>query len=301
MEVSRKNLVWFAWLSTAAAVLTIGLKTAAYFLTGSVGLLSDALESLVNLAGGLMAVAMLTVAAQPADEDHPYGHSKAEYFSSVVEGALILLAAASIGVAAIHRLMDPKPLEQIGIGLSISILASLVNLGVAVVLLRASKRHDSITLKANAHHLLTDVWTSAGVLAGISAVALTGWMCLDPIVALIVAANIVWTGFRIMRDSVGGLMDAAISAGDQQKIRDILEAHLEEGAQYHALRTRQSGAQRFISFHMLVPGDWTVARGHQLIDHIETDLCNALAHVTVFSHLESLEDPAAWDDSELRR
>jgi cation diffusion facilitator family transporter len=301
MEVSHKNLVRFAWLSTAAAVLTIGLKTVAYFLTGSVGLLSDALESLVNLAGGLMAVGMLTVAAQPADERHPYGHSKAEYFSSVVEGALILLAAASIGVAAIHRLMDPKPLEQIGIGLSISILASLVNLGVAVVLLRASKCHESITLKANAHHLLTDVWTSVGVLAGIGAVVLTGWTQLDPIVALVVATNIVWTGFRIMRDSVGGLMDAAISAADQQKIRDILEAHLEEGAQYHALRTRQSGAQRFISFHMLVPGDWTVARGHQLIDHIETDLCNALAHVTVFSHLESLEDPAAWDDSELRR
>jgi cation diffusion facilitator family transporter len=244
---------------------------------------------------------MLTVAALPADEDHPYGHSKAEYFSSVVEGALILLAAASIGVAAIHRLIEPKPLEQIGIGLSISILASLVNLGVAVVLWRASKRHDSITLKANAQHLLTDVWTSAGVLMGIGAVALTGWMCLDPIVALIVAANIVWTGFRIMRDSVGGLMDAAISTEDQQKIRDILEAHLEEGAQYHALRTRQSGAQRFISFHMLVPGDWTVARGHQLIDHIETDLRSALAHVTVFSHLESLEDPAAWDDSELHK
>ena len=301
MNVSCKGLVRFAWLSTAAAVLTIGLKTAAYFLTGSVGLLSDALESLVNLAGGLMAVGMLTVAAQPADERHPYGHSKAEYFSSVVEGALILLAAASIGVAAIHRLISPKPLDQIGIGLGISILASLVNLGVAVVLLRASKRYESITLKANAHHLLTDVWTSAGVLVGIGAVVLTGWTQLDPIVALVVAANIVWTGFRIMRDSVGGLMDAAISAGDQQKIRDILEAHLEEGAQYHALRTRQSGAQRFISFHMLVPGDWTVARGHQLIDHIETDLRSALAHVTVFSHLESLEDPAAWDDLELRR
>ncbi len=301
MEVSRKNLVWFAWLSTAAAVLTIGLKTAAYFLTGSVGLLSDALESLVNLAGGLMAVVMLTVAAQPADERHPYGHSKAEYFSSVVEGALILLAAASIGVAAIHRLMFPKPLEQIGIGLGISILASLVNLGVAIILLRASKRYESITLRANAHHLLTDVWTSAGVLAGIGAVVLTGWTQLDPIVALVVAVNIVWTGVRIMRDSVGGLMDAAISAGDQQKIRDILESYLEDGAQYHALRTRQSGAQRFISFHMLVPGDWTVARGHRLIDHIETDLRSALARVTVFSHLESLEDPAAWDDSELRR
>ncbi|MCC7300120.1 MAG: cation transporter [Verrucomicrobia bacterium] len=301
MEVSRKGLVQFAWLSTAAAILTIGLKAGAYFLTGSVGLLSDALESVVNLAGGLMAVAMLTVAARPADEDHPYGHSKAEYFSSVVEGALILVAADSIAVAAVHRLISPKPLEQIGLGLGVSVIASLVNLAVAVVLLRAGRRHNSITLEANAHHLLTDVWTSVGVLIGIGAVVLTGWTRLDPIVALVVAGNIVWTGVRIMRDSVGGLMDAAISAEDQRKVRDILEAHLEEGAQYHALRTRQAGAQRFISFHMLVPGDWTVARGHQLIDHIETDLAAALPHVTVFSHLESLEDPASWDDAQLDR
>jgi cation diffusion facilitator family transporter len=301
MEVSRKGLVRFAWLSTAAAILTIGLKTAAYFLTGSVGLLSDALESVVNLAGGLMAVAMLTVAARPADEDHPYGHSKAEYFSSVVEGALILVAAVSIGVAAIHRLIYPRPLEQIGLGLAVSVVASLVNLVVAIVLLRAGRRHDSITLEANAHHLLTDVWTSVGVLVGIGAVVLTGWVRLDPIVALIVAGNIVWTGVRIMRTSVGGLMDAAISTEEQQTVRDILEAHLEEGAQYHALRTRQAGAKRFVSFHMLVPGTWTVARGHQLIDHIETDLRDALSHVTVFSHLESLEDPASWDDAETDR
>jgi cation diffusion facilitator family transporter len=296
MEVSRIGLVRFAWLSTAAAILTIGLKTGAYFLTGSVGLLSDALESVVNLAGGLMAVAMLTVAARPADEDHPYGHSKAEYFSSVVEGALILVAAASIGVAAIHRLIYPRPLEQIGLGLAVSVVASLVNLVVAIILLRAGRRHDSITLEANAHHLLTDVWTSAGVLVGIGAVVLTGWTRLDPIIALVVAGNIVWTGVRIMRTSVGGLMDAAISAEEQQKVRDILEAHLEEGAKFHALCTRQAGAQRFISFHMLVPGTWTVARGHQLIDHIETDLRDALSHVTVFSHLESLEDPLSWDD-----
>ena len=301
MEVSRKGLVRFAWLSTAAAILTICMKTAAYFLTDSVGLLSDALESVVNLVGGLMAVAMLTIAARPADEDHPYGHSKAEYFSSVVEGSLILVAAASIGIAAVHRLIFPKPLEQIGLGLGICFAASLVNLIVALILLRAGRRHNSITLRANAHHLLTDVWTSVGVLVGIGAVVWTGWVRLDPIVALLVAANIVWTGFRIMRDSVGGLMDAAISAEDQQTVRDILDAHLEEGAQYHALRTRQAGAQRFISFHMLVPGDWTVARGHQLIDHIETDLCNALPHVTVFSHLESLEDPASWDDPQMGR
>ena len=232
------------------------------------------------------------------------GHSKRWIVKVAALGAaaaLILLAAASIGVASVHRLIFPRPLEQIGLGLAISVAASLVNLAVAVVLLKASRRHDSITLKANAHHLLTDVWTSAGVLVGIGAVAFTGWTRLDPIVALIVAANIVWTGVRIMRDSVGGLMDGAISAEDQQKVRSILEAHLEAGAQYHALRTRQVGAQRFISFHMMVPGNWTVDRGHRMLDHIEAELCQALSNVTVFSHLESLEDPASWDDSELGR
>jgi cation diffusion facilitator family transporter len=277
------------------------LKAAAYFLTDSVGLFSDALESGVNLAGGLMAVAMLTIAARPADTDHPYGHSKAEYFSSAVEGSLILVAAFSIAVAAVRRLIVPRPLEQLGLGLGISVAASLVNLAVALILLRAGRRHDSITLEANAQHLLTDVWTSAGVLIGIGAVAVTGWIKLDPIVALLVSGNIVWTGRRIIRDSVGGLMDKAISAEEQEKVRCILEAHLKDGAQYHALRTRQAGAQRFISFHVLVPGTWTVARGHQLLEHIETDLCRALPQATVFSHLEPLNDPASWDDSELGR
>lgn len=226
-----------------------------------------------------------------------YGHSKAEYFSSGVEGALILVAAVSIGIAAIHRLIVPKALEQVGAGLCVSFAASLVNLAVAMVLLQAGKRNHSITLVANAHHLLTDVWTSAGVLVGIGAVVLTGWTCLDPIVALLVAANIVWTGIRIIRDSVGGLMDVAMSAEDQQKVRGILEAYLTDGAQYHALRTRQSGAQRFISFHVLVPGIWPVSRGHQLLERIETDLCQTLSGVTVFSHLESLDDPLAWDDA----
>lgn len=301
MATSHTGLVRFAWLSSAAAVVTIVLKTAAYFLTDSVGMLSDALESGVNLAGGLMAAAMLTVAARPADEDHPYGHSKAEYFSSGVEGTLILLAAGSIGVAAVHRLVVPKPVEQIGLGLGISLTASLVNLTIALILLRAGWRHHSVTLKANAHHLLTDVWTSVGVLAGIGAVALTGWTRLDPVIALLVAGNIVWTGVRIIRESVGGLMDGAISAEERQKVQGILESHLEDGAQYHALRTRQSGTQRFVSFHILVPGEWTVTRGHQLLERIENDLCGALMNLTVFSHLESLDDPASWDDSQLDR
>ena len=185
--MDRRRLTRFAWLSVAAAVATIALKLAAYLLTASVGLLSDALESVVNLAGALMALAMLVVAARPPDEDHAYGHGKAEYFSSVLEGTLILAAAVSIGVAAVGRLLAPRALEQIGLGLAVSIVASLLNLAVAIVLLRAGRRHGSIALEANARHLLTDVWTSAGVVAGVGAVAVTGWQRLDPVVALLVA------------------------------------------------------------------------------------------------------------------
>jgi cation diffusion facilitator family transporter len=295
------SLTLFAWLSIAAAILTIGLKTAAYLITGSVGLLSDAMESVVNLVGALMALAMLTIAARPADEDHAYGHYKAEYFSSGVEGTLILIAAVSIGVAAIERLVNPKPLEQIGLGLGVAVAASLVNLGVALVLLRAAKRHQSITLEANAHHLMTDVWTSAGVVVGVIAVGLTGWNRLDPAVALVVAANIVWTGVRIVRKSVLGLMDTALPIDEQNLIRDVLEPHRQSGVEYHALRTRQSGSRRFVSLHILVPGMWNVQRGHQLAESIEEDIRRALPNVIVFTHLESLSDPASWDDGVLDR
>ena len=299
--MNRSSLTRFAWLSIAAAVLTIGLKAIAYQLTGSVGLLSDALESFVNLAGALMALAMLTIAARPADEEHMYGHSKAEYFSSGAEGMLILVAAVSIGIAAVQRLMTPKPLEQIGLGIGVSIVASFVNLAVALVLRRAGKQYNSITLKANAQHLMTDVWTSAGVLIGVGAVALTGWERLDPIVALVVAGNIVWSGFQIMRNSVLGLMDTALPVEEQIILKKVLEQHLQTGVQYHALRTRQSGARRFISLHVLVPGIWTVQRGHQLLERIEADIRHALPTAAVFTHLESLNDPASWDDMTLDR
>jgi cation diffusion facilitator family transporter len=299
--MNRSSLTRFAWLSVGAAVLTIGLKTAAYLLTNSVGLLSDALESLVNLAGALMALAMLTIAARPADEEHAYGHSKAEYFSSGVEGTLILIAAASIGVTAVGRLISPKPLEQVGLGLGVSVAASLLNLGVALVLLRAAKRYESITLQANAHHLLTDVWTSAGVLVGVGAVAFTGWDRIDPVVALAVAGNIVWTGVRIMRNSVSGLMDTALPAEEQTLIRAVLKRHTLGGVQFHAVRTRQSGARRFVSLHVIVPGMWTVQRGHQMLERIEADLRAVLPGVTVFTHLESLDDLTAWADTTLDR
>jgi cation diffusion facilitator family transporter len=299
--MNRSALTRFAWLSIAAAILTIGLKAIAYQLTGSVGLLSDALESFVNLAGALMALAMLTLAARPADEDHLYGHSKAEYFSSGAEGMLIFVAAVSIGIAAVQRLIAPKPLEQIGFGIGVSLVASFINLGVALVLRRAGILNDSITLKANAQHLMTDVWTSAGVLVGVGAVALTGWERLDPIVALVVAGNIVWSGFQIVRISVLGLMDTALPVEEQITLQKVLEQHLQTGVQYHALRTRQSGARRFISLHVLVPGVWTVQRGHQLLEGIEADIRHALPTAAVFTHLESLDDPASWDDMALDR
>lgn len=297
--MSTSSLKRYAWLSIIAALLTIVLKTAAYKLTGSVGLLSDALESLVNLAGALMALAMLTVAARPADEDHPYGHTKAEYFSSGVEGTLILVAAISIGIAAIHRLIDQRPLEQVGIGLGVSVAASLINLGTALVLLKAGRKCRSITLEANARHLMTDVWTSAGVVVGVSGAYLSGYEQFDPVVALLVAAQIVCSGARIVKDSILGLMDSAASPEDLKIIKDVLETYLKRGVEYHALRTRQAGARLFVSLHVLVPGEWTVQDGHDLLEEIEAALKEAISQMTVFTHLEAIDDPICWNDSEV--
>lgn len=297
----RSSLTRFAWLSIGAAILTIGLKSAAYLLTGSVGLLSDALESLVNLVGALMALAMLTVASRPEDEEHAFGHSKAEYFSSGVEGTLILVAALSIIWTAIPRLITPKPLEQIGVGLAVSVAASLVNLVVALIIRRAARLNNSITLEANSNHLMTDVWTSVGVVGGVGMVMLTGWQRLDPVVAILVAANIIWTGFGIVRKSVLGLMDTALPPEDQKLIQTILDRHKEGGVEFHALRTRESGARQFVSFHVIVPGKWTVQRGHKLLEKIEAELRAARPSATVFTHLESLNDPASWDDTNLDR
>jgi cation diffusion facilitator family transporter len=299
--MNRAFLTRFAWISIAAALVTMGLKTAAYFETGSVGLLSDAIESLVNLFGGLMALAMLTVAARPPDEEHAYGHGKAENFSSGVEGTLILVAAVSIGVTAVQRLITPRPLEAISLGLAISVVASLVNLAVALVLLRAARKYDSITLEANAHHLLTDVWTSVGVVVGVGAVAITHWGWLDPVVALVVAANIIWTGVKIVRHSISGLMDIAIPAEDVAAIRKVLDVFRSGGVQFHALITRQAGVQKFVSVHVLVPDDWTVKRGHELLDRIEAEIRRAVPNTVVFTHLEPRDDPASWADEKLDR
>lgn len=299
--LNQPSLLRYAWLSIAAAILTIALKTAAYLLTGSVGLLSDAIESLVNLAGAIMALVILRIAARPADDNHAYGHSKAEYFSAGVEGMLIAAAALSIGITAVDRLLHPRVLQQVGVGLAVSAVAAAVNLGAALVLLRAGRAHRSITLEADAKHLLTDVWTTGGVLAGVAIAFWTGWGPLDPIVALLVAANIVWTGFGLMRRSVSGLMDSALPEEDQRALREVLERFAPSRAQFHAIRTRQAGPRRFVSLHVLVPGEWTVHRGHELLERIEADIRAALPGVTVFTHLESLDDPASWEDTTLDR
>lgn len=299
MSNGQQSLTRFAWLSIFAALLTISLKGLAYLLTGSIGLLSDAMESFINLAGAIVALIMLTIAARPADKEHTYGHNKAEYFSSGIEGMLILIAAVSIAIAATKRLLDPKPLEQVGIGLGISVLASMVNLIVALVLKKAGRNYQSITLEADSQHLMTDVWTSAGVLLGVGLVALTGFQQLDPIVALLVAANIVWSGVSILRKSVMGLMDASLPEEKMQLIYEVLEPYKQMGIQFHAMQTRQAGSREFISMHVLVPGKWTVHKGHQLLEKIEADIRNKFPGASLFTHLEPIEDKSSWDDLNL--
>jgi cation diffusion facilitator family transporter len=299
--VERRSLTKFAWLSIVAAVTTISLKLLAYRLTGSVGLLSDALESGVNLAAAIIALVTLIIASRPPDEDHAFGHGKAEYFSSAAEGMLILLAAGSIAWTAVRRFVDPQPLEAVGVGLAISLAASAVNLGVAQVLLRAGKRYHSITLEADAHHLMTDVWTSVGILVGIGLVVVTQWYVLDAIIAMLVAANIVWSGIQLVRRSTLGLMDTAIPAEEQKRVRQILDDYANEGVRYHALLTRQAAERRFVSVHVLVPDAWSVQRGHALVERLEDDIRQAIPNTSVFTHLEPLDDPASFDDITIDR
>ena len=295
------SLTRYAWLSIGAALATMALKSGAYFVTGSVGLLSDAMESLVNLAAAIVALIALTVAVRPPDEEHAYGHGKVEYFSSGFEGALILVAAGTIAYAAVQRLINPQPLEQVGLGLAISVAASAINFVVATILMRAGKKHHSITLEADAQHLMTDVWTSIGVIVGVAAVALTGWERLDPIIALLVAANIVWSGFQLLRRSALGLIDTGLLPEDMDKIEGVLNQYRIKDIKFHALRTRQAGMRRFVSVHVLVPGAWTVLDGHHLAEEIENDLRGALGGATIFTHIEPLEDPSSWDDTQLDR
>ena len=295
------SLTRYAWLSIAAAIATILLKGVAWQMTGSVGLLSDAIESFVNLAGALMALWMLTLAALPADDDHAHGHGKAEYFSSAFEGFLILLAAFSIGYTAIERFMNPQPLEAVGIGLLVSVLASIINLATARILMRVGRERNSITLEADAHHLMTDVWTSAGVICGVGLVWFSGWLWLDPVIALLVAANIIWTGWQLMRRSADGLMDISLPDDKLAQIETVLAGYRAQELDFHALRTRQAGSRVFVTLHVLVPGQWSVQQGHDWAERIEADIRLALPHAHVTTHLEPIEDPLSMIDQELDR
>lgn len=299
--IERRGLLPFAALSVVAALVTIVLKGGAYLITGSIGLLSDALESFVNLIAAAVALLALSVAARPADEEHAYGHTKAEYFSSAFEGTLILVAAGSIVLAAVGRLIDPQPITEPGAGLAIIAVASVINLVVARILLGAGRRNESITLEADAQHLMTDVWTSLGIIVGVGAAALTGWHRLDAVVAILVAANVLYTGFRLLRRSMLGLLDTSLPEETLAAIKTILESHGKSGVRYHALRTRQAGARRFISFHILVPGSWTVQRGHDLLEEIEERVREAVPRSVVDTHLEPIEDPVSWEDTRLER
>lgn len=291
----------FMFLSVAASVATITLKSTAYLLTDSVGLLSDALESVVNLVAALFTLRMVTLALRPPDDEHVYGHTKAEYFAGGVEGALVLIAAATIGYSAVARLLHPQPLEQIGLGVLVSVMASLINFAVAKILDHAAQQYRSTALRADARHLMTDVWTTTGVLVGIGAVAWTGWQWLDPLIALGVACNILRAGVRLMREAAMGLLDTGLPLEERAQIYQILDSFAHRGVNYHSLRTRQAGIRRFISVHILVPGAWTVQRGHDLLEEIEEAIRTALPGTTVFTHLEPVEDPLSMEDKELDR
>jgi cation diffusion facilitator family transporter len=299
--MADRAATFYAGISIAAAVATIGLKVYAWKITGSVGLLSDAAESGVNLLAALVALWALWRASKPADATYAFGQTKAEYLSSGFEGMMILAAAAAIAVAGVERLRNLQPIENVGLGLGISVAASAINGGVALVLLRAAKRLRSITLRADAQHLLTDVWTSAGVLVGVLLVKLTGWLVLDPVVALLVAANIVWTGVRLLQETSHGLLDRAIADDDQAALAALLGRFHARGVVIHGIRTRAAGPRRFIQMHVLVPGAWPVKRGHDVCEEIERGVAEALPGSSVLTHLEPLEDPASWDDRGLDR
>jgi cation diffusion facilitator family transporter len=290
------NLTKYAWLSILAALLTIGLKTGAYLLTGSVGLLSDAAESVVNLVAAVIALIALTVAAKPADDKHHYGHGKAEYFSAAIEGLMIFVAAAVILVTAVQRLLNPQELERLGIGLAITLVATAINGAVGWLLIRVGRQHRSATLVADGKHLMTDVWTSVGVVVGVFLVGITGWLPLDAIVAIAVALNILVTGMRLVASSTSSLLDAALSPGEVSLCTAVLDRHRSDDVDFHGLQTRASGRTRFVTFHVLVPGAWTVQQAHDLVEVVEHELREVLEGVLVTTHIEPREDERSYSD-----
>ena len=278
----------------ATAFATILLKAGAWLVTGSVGLLADAAESLVNLVAAAVALIVLKVATRPADANHNFGHTKAEYFSAAVEGVMIFVAAISIVVFAIQRLVFPQPIESLGIGLMISVIASVLNGGVALVLLRAGKRHHSITLTADGKHLMTDVWTSVGVLVGIVLVWMSGWSWLDPVIAIAVGINILFTGYGLVKESTEGLMDVSLPERDNERLRMILTRRAGAGIAFHQMRTRVSGARQFMDFHLLVPDDWSVKQGHDFLEDLSDEIVAEFPRMNVTGHIEPINDPRSY-------
>jgi cation diffusion facilitator family transporter len=303
--MADSRLTYPILLSILAAIITLVLKSLAYWLTGSVGLLSDACESLINLVAATVAFVSLWVSAKPVDTTHTYGHEKIEFFSSGLEGVLIVGAAVAIAFYAVRRLILPEELEQLDLGVGISVIASLINYIVARILLNAGRKHSSIVLEADGKHLMTDVWTSGGVVCGLVVMQLADkfWAVkipwLDPVIALAVAGNITWTGLGLVRRSFDGLMDHALPEEEQERIRAAIESNLEPGMHFHALRSRQAGSRRFIDFHLLVPGKMSVSAAHALIQRIEQAIHDVLPDCEITVHAEPIEERASWEDSAL--
>lgn len=290
----------YAWLAIGTALLTALLKASAWAITGSVGLLSDAAESLVNLVAAIVALISLTIAAKPADENHHFGHGKAEYFSAALEGIMVFVAAASIIYLAINRLINPLPLESLGIGLAISLVAAVANGVVGRILVNVGTHHNSITLRADGKHLLTDLYTSVGVVVGLALVWLTGWNWMDPVLALLVGVNILITGYRLISESTAGLMDGSLPPADNARIQAILDAHTENGrVEFHAVRTRVSGARQFMEMHMLVPGDWSVQHGHDALEELVDRIVGEYPAMHVTGRLEPISDPSSYQHAPL--
>lgn len=291
-----ENLAKYGWLSLVVGTIVFGMKLGAWWITGSVGLLSDAMESSVNIVAAIVALLALRAASKPPDSRHHFGHGKAEYLSALVEGTMIVVAAILILVAAVDRLFNPEPVTELGIGLAISVLAAVFNGVLAVVLLRAGKKHRAIVLTADGQHILTDVWTTAGVVLGVALVGLTGWNALDSLIAMAVAVNIVIAGAILIRNSTSGLLDSALPPEDHEAIRTVLRKYTSDDVHFHAIQTRRSGRQRFVAMHVLVPGSWSIQQGHDLLENVESDLRAALSDLTVHTHLEPIEDPRSWSD-----
>jgi cation diffusion facilitator family transporter len=297
------SLKKFVYIAIAAAILTISLKFTAYLLTNSVGLLSDALESCVNLVAAVVALLMLKLAEKPPDQEHGFGHNKAEYFSSAIEGGLIVLAAFSIIWSAVPRIIHPQPLENVGMGLLVAVGASLINLAASTILVKNGKKYNSITLEADGKHLMTDVLTSGGVLLAIGLIKLTGWLRLDGIVAIGVAINIIWTGYQLIKRSALGLLDTAFPKDEMDDIWQVLGKYEQQNIRFHSLMTRQSGQRKFIFVHILMSGKMDIQQGHNLAEKVENDIRMLFPNTqtTVFTHLEPIEDPVSMLDISIDR